>query len=644
MRRHALAALQYAVALETVTQQSSARRPGIVRRTYRAVLWRVRNRLLLTTFLFGVVPILLIALLLSQAAQIVFGQYASAVVRDALDSQIAVTARTARMLARTARALAVSGAADSVTRLDEIRAQAQPIRLIVQAGGRMFTLPDTSELRSIPDWMEADFKGVIESGRRYYVVASAVDAGTRVLAHQPLDGDALARLTGGAAAATIVPLSDLEGLGPDADVRIELGSGRSFIRRDGVERPLEASAAVAAPRAFPDKALEWIMPLDVRSIAGRQLDVVLVLASTRYLMVSRLFSSLGPSTTIVVALMGGLAAGLLVIEFVSLFWSIRLTRTITRSIHDLYEATRQVAAGNFSHRAPLRGFDQLTDLAASFNTMTDRIQQSIVHLKEKERIEAELEIARRVQLELFPKKLPNLSSLELAGVCLPSRFVSGDYYDCVPLGNQWTAIVLGDVSGKGIGAALVMATLQAALHAQLRFAGGSPMNADGDELPSTARLTERLSEQLYEHTPGEKYATLFCSLYDEHSGRLVYTNAGHLPPILVRGGSAAALETSGMVVGLMPIFSYEQQIVQLQDDDLLAIFSDGVTEAENAAGEQFEATRLTELLVGNSRLPLEELLQTVTARLTAWIHVPEARDDITIVLARKRPTQPQVAA
>jgi sigma-B regulation protein RsbU (phosphoserine phosphatase) len=226
---------------------------------------------------------------------------------------------------------------------------------------------------------------------------------------------------------------------------------------------------------------------------------------------------------------------------------------------------------------------------------------------------------------------------------MPSRFVSGDYYDCLPLGNQWTAIVLGDVSGKGIGAALVMATLQAALHAQLRFGGDSPMSADGDEPPSTARLTERLSEQLYENTPGEEYATLFCSLYDERSGRLVYTNAGHLPPLLIRSGSAAALETSGMVVGLMPIFSYDQQIVQLQDDDLLAIFSDGVTEAENAAGEQFEAVRLSELLIENSALPLDELLKTVTARLTAWIHVPEARDDITIVLARKRRLEPAAA-
>ena len=623
-----------------MTKDASTRRPGIVRRTYRAALWRVRNRLLLTTFLFGVVPILLIAFLLSQAAQVVFGQYMSAVVRDALDSQIALTETTARLLARTVRTLAVNEAPDPVTRLDTLREQTEHIQLVVQTGGQTFTLPETSEIQSFPDWMASDFKGVAESGGRFYVAASAVDADTRVLAYQALDGAALTRLTGGVAAATIVPLSDLEGTGPDADVRIQLGSGRSYISRDGIEQPLETSpASVAAPRRFPDKALEWWIPISARSISGRDLDVILFLESTRFLLISRLFGSLGPSATIVVALMGGLALALLVIEFVSLFWSVRLTRTITRSVHELYEATRQVAAGNFSHRAPLHGHDQLTELSGSFNTMTERIQQLLAEVKEKEKIEAELAIARRVQLELFPKSLPSLSSLELAGVCMPSRFVSGDYYDFVPLDGRWTAIVLGDVSGKGIGAALVMATLQAALHAQLRFVGSSHSAEEKD--PSTARLTERLSQQLYENTPGEKYATLFSSLYDDGSGRLVYTNAGHLPPILIRGGRASALETSGMVVGLMPIFSYEQQIVELEDDDLLAIFSDGVTEAENAAGDQFEAARLSELLVAHSSSPLDELLKTITEHLTAWIHDPEARDDITIVLVRKRPAAAQ---
>ena len=620
-----------------MTTEVPTRRPGFVRRLYRGALWRVRNRLLLTTFLFGVVPILLIAFLFSQAVQMALGQYASAIVRDALDSQIAATETTAGLLARTAHTLAVGAATDSVTRLDAIRQQGHDVRLVIQSSGQAFALPETGEIRSFPDWMEADFTGVVESGDRFFIAASATAAETRVLAYRPLDNEAWSRLTRGMVSVTVVPTTGLEGSDTDANVRIDLRSGRSFIRRNGIEMPLDTSGPIAAPAAFPDKELSWLLPMRIRSAAGDDIGVLLVLGSTRSLVFSRLFSSLGPAAIYVGIVMAMLALSVLVVELVSVTWSIRLTRSITRAVHELYEATRQVAAGNLGHRAPVRGFDQLAELSGSFNTMTDRIQQLIAEVKEKQKIEAELEIARRVQLELFPKKLPNLSSLELAGVCMPSRFVSGDYYDCVTLGNNWTAIVLGDVSGKGIGAALVMATLQAALHAQLKFGGGSGMQSDGGELPSTARLTGRLSEQLYENTPGEKYATLFCSLYDEHSGRLVYTNAGHLPPLLIRDGGLVPFETSGMVVGLLPVFSYEQQIVQLQDGDLLAIFSDGVTEAENAAGEQFEASRLSELLLQHTGLPLDDLIKIVTDHLTRWIHDPETRDDITLVLARKRP-------
>ena len=166
-----------------------------MRRLYRAALWRVRNRLLLTSFLFGVVPLLLIAYLLSQGTQIVLGQYASSVVRDALDSELATTGATARLLARSARVQAAAGPGTPVTDLEEIRQESPSVRLLVTSGGRALSLPETGELRQIPDWMAPDFKGLLESDGRFYVAASAVDAGVRVLAYRPLDGEALSRLT-----------------------------------------------------------------------------------------------------------------------------------------------------------------------------------------------------------------------------------------------------------------------------------------------------------------------------------------------------------------------------------------------------------------------------------------------------------------
>jgi hypothetical protein len=253
-----------------------------VRRLYRAALWRVRNRLLLTTFLFGVVPILLIGFLLSQAAQIVLGQYASAVVRDALDGQIAAMETTARLLAGTAHTLAVATASDSAARLDAIRQQAQPIRLVIQTGGQTFTLPDVAEIREVPDWMAADFKGLVESGGRYYTAAGATAPGIRVLAYRLLDNEAWSRMTGGRVSVTVV--GDLDGSGSDVNVRFDFGSGRSFIRRDGVETPLQTSGPIAAPAGgFPDKELSWLLPMDVRSVSGPTIKALLVLGSTRSL-------------------------------------------------------------------------------------------------------------------------------------------------------------------------------------------------------------------------------------------------------------------------------------------------------------------------------------------------------------------------
>src|SRR6185436_2075600 len=150
----------------------------------------------------------------------------------------------------------------------------------------------------------------------------------------------------------------------------------------------------------------------------------------------------------------------------------------------------------------------------------------IVEVKEKEKLESELEIARQVQAQLFPKEVPKLQTLELMGTCHPARIVSGDYYDFIPLDGRSTALIIGDIAGKGISAALLMASVQSSLHAQLTIG----MNGG----VSTATLVSRLNRQLYESTPPEKYATFYCGLYDEESGFLRYTNAGHLAPILIR--------------------------------------------------------------------------------------------------------------
>lgn len=315
---------------------------------------------------------------------------------------------------------------------------------------------------------------------------------------------------------------------------------------------------------------------------------------------------------------------------ISLVWGISLIRTITRSVHDLYAGTQRVSKGEFSMPIPVRGKHQLSELAGSFNSMTTQVVRLLGEARKKEKLESELEIARQVQNRLFPRTVPKLKSLELAGICIPGRYISGDYYDFVRLDARWTAIALGDVSGKGVSAALLMASIQAALHAQLKFHSEA-----ASPVLSTAALMALLSQQLYENTPPEKYATFFCSVYDDETGRLIYTNAGHLKPILVRAGKASGLEGEGMVAGLLPNVKYEQQEIQLESSDLLAVFSDGIPEAENQEGKEFGEDRLSDLLVENANKPLDEIIRIVTHGVDNWAADPDTRDDTTIVLARR---------
>jgi sigma-B regulation protein RsbU (phosphoserine phosphatase) len=318
---------------------------------------------------------------------------------------------------------------------------------------------------------------------------------------------------------------------------------------------------------------------------------------------------------------------LLAVELTAILSSAKLTRTLTRTVHDLYNGTKKVEAGDFSHRIPVRTMDQLSELATSFNSMTERVEKLIEDVKEKEKLEAELEIARQVQSQLFPKEVPRLKTLELTGTCIPARVVSGDYYDFIALDARRTALVIGDISGKGISAALLMATVQSSLHAQLKTARNGMM--------STATLVGQLNRQLFESTPPEKYATLYCGFYDDEASRLSYTNAGHLAPILIRHRDVMRLESNGMAVGLFPEFPYEQNFVDLKPGDLLMAFTDGITESENARGEQFGEERLTDLLIRYRDRPLDEIARTVTDAVRNWASDLSNQDDTTLLLARR---------
>ncbi len=314
---------------------------------------------------------------------------------------------------------------------------------------------------------------------------------------------------------------------------------------------------------------------------------------------------------------------------------ISLTRSITTAVHDLYDGTERVMEGDFSHRIRCVGRDQIASLSGSFNRMTENLERLLKVAKEKERLEADLEIASEVQRELYPRTIPHLESLTLRALCHPARTVSGDFYDYQTLAPGKVAVLLGDVAGKGISAALLMATIQSSFRALIRE-GMDRAKVEPDYCWSTARLVTRMNEQIYATSSPQKYATLFLGIYDEQDGALEYTNAGHLPPLLIRGKHVEPLAVDGTVVGAFANVVYEASRLQLQKDDLLIAYTDGVSEPENEYEEMFGEERLIELVQQQIHRSDEEIMQSVVDAVQKWTGTPEMQDDLTLLIARKR--------
>ncbi|HEX5229184.1 MAG TPA: SpoIIE family protein phosphatase, partial [Bryobacteraceae bacterium] len=314
---------------------------------------------------------------------------------------------------------------------------------------------------------------------------------------------------------------------------------------------------------------------------------------------------------------------------------ISMSRSITGAVHSLYEGTQRVMRGEFSHLIQVRGNDQLAELSTSFNTMTQNLERLIAVSKEKERLQAEIEIARSVQDQLYPKAPPVFEGVHVLGRCNPARMVSGDYYD-YQLVDGKLAIAIGDVAGKGISAALLMATIQAAVRMELRASVELAAPSMNGLRYSTARMVSELNQQLYATTSPEKYATFFFAIFDPQTGHLTYTNAGHLQPVLFRRGSATMLDVSGLMVGAFPFAKYEESRLVLESGDLLLCYTDGITEPENAYGEMFGEQRLIEVVAKNADRDETAIIESVMDRVREWTGVPELSDDMTVLLARKR--------
>ena len=593
----------------------------LARSMVRQMLWRLRNRLIVAYFFIAVVPIILITALVGLGTVLVGGQLSIYLITSELERRTNSLRSSVEFLARNTR-----GRGEWSTNLAPFLETRYPgVRIVVEDEQNWVWPPGATVEPPPTGW--PDTSGLVIRDKLLYGWAHVTREGRSVTALFPITREYLGSMA--------------PDIGESAVLLLE--ESRSVLH------PGSANAANPSRNRLPpavnmfDFQIWWGAPLSLAvwdKPGQTQIDVWFTMRTRPSAVLRTVFTQkVDFANELIPSLFFGVAILFLIAELIAFVIGLSLTRTITGAVHEIYEGTMHVRHGDFSHRIPIRGKDQLTELATSFNEMTHNVQRLLAIEKERERLQAELEIAREVQNQLYPRTVLQVPSLSLTAVCDPARMVSGDYYDYQQLQNEKVAIAIGDVAGKGISAALLMATVQSSFRTQLRGSmevAAAAGQATSKVSVSTSTVVSHLNQQLYADTSPEKYATFLLGVYDEPSSTLTYTNAGHLPPILIHGGEATRLEVNGMVVGAFPFAQYDESQVSLTPGDLLVFFTDGVSEPENEYGEMFGEERLIDLVLKNAHLEDSEIIRLVSQAVRQWTGAGELQDDMTLLLVRRK--------
>ncbi len=647
----------------------------------RKMMWRLRNRLIVTYVFIGVIPILLLLGMGLLAGYLFAGQFATYIALSDLQTELEHLNSANNALATQFRSLVSDNkltpqlAAEIASASEENFHQRTVTVLqgekgyVISPGGRV-----EETQTKLPDAIKGDFSSfTMDQGRLDLRAVKHADAGAKhlvVISNMPVNAGLLQRTAAMVGAIDLYPPkaaeveeaksgkpSDAHKKKGDDSVTIDIGGSHSSVTIAG-QNLNGASTNVSAGKVAPpansfDREFDFWTLFNATDWQTGSQGTGAVMVSTRpSLLYDVLFGKLGEKSTIFIQALAAIAIFFGIIELIALFIGARLTRSMTKSVGELYKATESVNRGDLTHRIKVESKDQMAALEQSFNSMTTSLARLMAEQKDKQRLENELAIAHEVQELLFPREECDLPTLEVHGVCRPARTVSGDYYDFIPLPDDRMVLAVGDISGKGISAALLMATVHAfvraySLEPELALApllagaaGSSDLyyrgNGTRDEDLAPGRLMTTLNYQLYRSTPAAKYATMFLGCYDPIERSLVYSNGGHLPPyVLSQNGEIVHLETSGTVVGLFDGVAYSESRVPMRPGDIFIAFSDGVTEPENEFGE-FGEERLIELIQLHRDQPLARISEVVVTAVVDWIGGAEQPDDVTLVLARAR--------
>ncbi len=695
--------------------------PILLRLIRDRMLWSLRNKLILTYLLIGLAPVVLFVTLVGISGYIAAGQFAIHLADTRVQAELdQMSTENAGRAARIAHFIATQPAGAQTPA--EIESRSKEItysehitvtatqrahlyrRMEAFINGVPVVLPKDAPRPRVPFGLPAwavqlergNFHSVVLDGGEVSLVTLQQErmADGRLftlLSSLPIDSALMDLVADGLGRAQIFA-QKTSGTPSTADAAVSStssgGPGDPIEDRRNPRFTAIAGGTEPPPSSLADIRVRFLSTITVTDWETGKTDSVPIVVDSRPTLLYRQLFGASLSGIVTSALRIGLI-GLCIlfalIEIVALVMAMRLSRTMTASVADLYKATLHIDRGDLQHRIAVSRTDQLAELSRSFNRMTVSLQRLLGEQQEKERLQSELSIAQEVQANLFPTGVRDLPTLELHGICRPARSVSGDYYDFLvfykdaqneelnghsdanghpePNGHlsaragtpsrveTGVGIALGDISGKGISAALLMANLHSAVRAY-RFASeevvytassvaGLTASRDGrtgdtgELFASPGRIMALLNRHLYRSTTPEKYATLFLAHYDASSSWLTYSTAGQLPPLLLsRDGAIRRLDCGGTVVGLMDGMMYEEGHFQMHSGDILVAYSDGVTEPENDFGD-FGEERLMEVVGRYRDQPLHVISSQVMQALDAWIGADEQPDDITLVLARQ---------
>jgi serine phosphatase RsbU (regulator of sigma subunit) len=662
-------------------------------------LWRVRRKLTLSYIFIGFVPVLLIVVFFLLCGLLLFFNVSSYLVQSRVEALVDQTrllaeasaielARTSddatfdEVLTRRQEAASARYHGASMVVVPTMRmcgpANATPGRTVnrpLDSGAWAHLDPPTM----LPSWVTCEgFAGLL--------AYQAPPLGAAAIRESPLwrthlvvravafPAEAVPRY----AVIIDVPVTAATGLQIENDTGIELGdiSTMGMTATDVkpvMGRAIEEDATDAATR----EALTWMTFLDYTDwLSGRSGNVVIAIGLNVTEIYQRISAtpltqignySVGQLLLILLAVVGGL---FLAIQSVAFVMGLKLARSITGAVHELATGTEHVRRGDFTHRISVSSHDQLGDLADSFNSMTASVEDLLQQKAEKERLEQELRIARQIQMSLLPQGPLRLEGLSVTAHCEPAREVGGDYYDYLPLGDKRVGIIVADVSGKGTSAALYMAELKGLMLSL------SQLHASPRELLISANRI------IAQHLDARSFITMTYAVVDMCTRTLTYARAGHCPLIYlqgegergkgeeVRGGReevrvqaggnrsiqggvvttqvaaprrAQIQAPDGLVLGLK-IDNGERFETLLEEatqplgiGDVVLLFTDGVTEAMNEAGEPFGEERLAALVEEHGDLPFEELRERILREIHAFVGSAGLHDDLTLVLLKVDP-------